>query len=182
MVSRTQKSRWSCYFLTQNWTSFYNLRLTQKKGLEKERWHFVVTLTVTHLRQLYNFRISTSQNIHKSCDFQTESRFILFSTFCCSGAAQRLQKVKCVVRLWHQVVHCVHQLASASLVMTSTTAADADLSLFNFPSIPGRCKTTFGNAMRMIKTRFSWFNCALRLDDAVYWVSIGHYGAVAFGN
>ena len=102
-VSRTQKSRWSCYFPTQRWT-IYNLRLTQKKGLEKERWHFVVTLTVTHLRQLYNFRISTSQNIHKSCDFQTESRFILFSTFCSSGAAQRPQKVKCVVRLWHQVV------------------------------------------------------------------------------
>ena len=110
-VSRTQKSRWSCYFLTQRWTSFYNLRLSQKKGLEKERWHFVVTLTVTHLRQLYNFRISTRQNIQKSCDFQTESRFILFSAFCCSGAAQRPQKVKCVVRLWHQVVHCVHQLA-----------------------------------------------------------------------
>ena len=89
-----------------------NLRsASQKKGLEKERWHFVVTLTVTHLRQLHNFRISTSQNIHKSCDFQTESRFILFSTFCSSAAAQRPQKVKCVVRLWHQVVHCVHQLA-----------------------------------------------------------------------
>ena len=33
-VSRTQKSRGSCYFLTQRWT-IYNLRLTQKKGLEK---------------------------------------------------------------------------------------------------------------------------------------------------
>ena len=32
------------------------------------------------------------------------------------------------------------------------------------------------------KTRFSWLNCALRDDEAVYWVSIGHYEAVAVGN
>ena len=31
-------------------------------------------------------------------------------------------------------------------------------------------------------TRSSWFNCALRDDEAVYWVSIGHYEAVAVGN
>ena len=31
-------------------------------------------------------------------------------------------------------------------------------------------------------TRSSWLNCALRDDEAVYWVSIGHYEAVAFGN
>ena len=28
-------------------------------------------------------------------------------------------------------------------------------------------------------TRSSWLNCALRDDEAVYWVSIGHYEAVA---
>ena len=28
----------------------------------------------------------------------------------------------------------------------------------------------------------SWLNCALRDDDAVYWLSIGHYEAVAVGN
>ena len=33
-----------------------------------------------------------------------------------------------------------------------------------------------------IKTRSSWLNCALRDDEAVYWVSIGHYEAVAVGN
>ena len=33
-----------------------------------------------------------------------------------------------------------------------------------------------------IKTRSSWLNCALRDDEAVYWVSIGHYEAVAAGN
>ena len=30
-------------------------------------------------------------------------------------------------------------------------------------------------------TRSSWLNCALRDDEAVYWVSIGHYEAVAVG-
>ena len=29
------------------------------------------------------------------------------------------------------------------------------------------------------ETRSSWLNCALRDDEAVYWVSIGHYEAVA---
>ena len=33
-----------------------------------------------------------------------------------------------------------------------------------------------------MKTRSSWFNCALRDDKAVYWVSIEHYEAVAVGN
>ena len=32
------------------------------------------------------------------------------------------------------------------------------------------------------KTRSSWLNCALRDGEAVYWVSIGHYEAVAVGN
>ena len=31
-------------------------------------------------------------------------------------------------------------------------------------------------------TRSSWLNCALRDDEAVYWVSIGHYEAVAVSN
>ena len=33
-----------------------------------------------------------------------------------------------------------------------------------------------------ILTRSSWLNCALRDDEAVYWVSIGHYGVVAVDN
>ena len=33
----------------------------------------------------------------------------------------------------------------------------------------------------LINTK-SWINCALRDDEAVYWVSIGHYEAVAVGN
>ena len=40
-------------------------------------------------------------------------------------------------------------------------------------------KTTKVN---QILTRSSWLNCALRDDEAVYWVSIGHYEAVAVGN
>ena len=32
------------------------------------------------------------------------------------------------------------------------------------------------------ETRSIWLNCALRDDEAVYWVSIGHYEAVAVGN
>ena len=35
---------------------------------------------------------------------------------------------------------------------------------------------------RIAKTRSSWLNCALRDDEAVHWVSIGHYEAVAVGN
>ena len=34
----------------------------------------------------------------------------------------------------------------------------------------------------LIKTRSSWLNYALLDDEAVYWVSIGHYEAVAVGN
>ena len=33
-----------------------------------------------------------------------------------------------------------------------------------------------------IATRSSWLNCALRDDEAAYWVSIGYYEAVAVGN
>ena len=33
-----------------------------------------------------------------------------------------------------------------------------------------------------MRTRSSWFNYALRDDEAVYWVIIGHYEAVAVGN
>ena len=33
-----------------------------------------------------------------------------------------------------------------------------------------------------LETRSSWLDCALRDDEAVYWVSIGHYEAVAVGN
>ena len=32
------------------------------------------------------------------------------------------------------------------------------------------------------QTRSSWLNCALRDDEAVYWVGIGHYEAVAVSN
>ena len=32
------------------------------------------------------------------------------------------------------------------------------------------------------KLDFSWLNCALRDDEAVYLVSKGHYEAVAVGN
>ena len=35
---------------------------------------------------------------------------------------------------------------------------------------------------QMKLTRSSWLNCALRDDEAVYWVSLGHYEAVAVGN
>ena len=38
------------------------------------------------------------------------------------------------------------------------------------------------NFKEQIKTRSSWLNCALRDDEPVYWVSIGHYEAVAVGN
>ena len=34
----------------------------------------------------------------------------------------------------------------------------------------------------LIQTRSSWVNCALRDEEAVYWVSFAHYEAVAVGN
>ena len=34
----------------------------------------------------------------------------------------------------------------------------------------------------VIITRSSWLKCALRDDEAVYWVSMRHYEAVAVGN
>ena len=37
-------------------------------------------------------------------------------------------------------------------------------------------------AQMRIQTRSSCFNCALRDDEAVCWVSIGHYEALAVGN
>ena len=32
------------------------------------------------------------------------------------------------------------------------------------------------------QTRSSWLNCALRDDEALYWVSLGHYEVVAVGS
>ena len=32
------------------------------------------------------------------------------------------------------------------------------------------------------KTRSSWVNCALRDEEAVYWVSVAHYEEAAVGN
>ena len=32
------------------------------------------------------------------------------------------------------------------------------------------------------QTRSSWLNCALRDEESVYWVSIGHYEVVSVGN
>ena len=44
------------------------------------------------------------------------------------------------------------------------------------------CAVTEDHLCKKIITRSSWLNCALRDDEAVYWVSIGHYEAVAVGN
>ena len=40
----------------------------------------------------------------------------------------------------------------------------------------------FGPINHQFETRSSWLNCALRVDEALYWVSIGHYEAVAVDN
>ena len=34
---------------------------------------------------------------------------------------------------------------------------------------------------RKLETRSSWVNCALRDEEAVYWVSVAHYEAVSVG-
>ena len=41
---------------------------------------------------------------------------------------------------------------------------------------------TFKTIKKKQKTRSSWLNCVLRDDEAVYWVSTGHYEAVAVGS
>ena len=54
----------------------------------------------------------------------------------------------------------------------------------NLPSIhySFKCPTYENLEDKLNITRSSWLNCALRDDEAVYWVSIGHYVAVAVGN
>ena len=43
-----------------------------------------------------------------------------------------------------------------------------------------------GPRLTQMKRRFvnaqQWSNCVLQDDEAVYWISIGHYEAVAVGN
>ena len=52
-----------------------------------------------------------------------------------------------------------------------------------FKSFLGIFKTTWrGTLPKQRKTRSSWLICALRDDEAVHWVSIGHYEAVAVVN
>ena len=46
-------------------------------------------------------------------------------------------------------------------------------------TLEGRFKQSH---QKIIQTRSSWLNCALRDDEAVYWVNKGHYEAVAVGN
>ena len=41
---------------------------------------------------------------------------------------------------------------------------------------------SFQYTISRLLTRSSWLNCALRDDETVHWVSIGHYEAVAVGN
>ena len=43
-------------------------------------------------------------------------------------------------------------------------------------------RTDIDRLQKIGKTRSSWLNCALRDDEAVYWVSIGHNEAAAVGN
>ena len=48
---------------------------------------------------------------------------------------------------------------------------------------PDESVRVIGNTVVLqLITRFSWLNCALRDDEAVYSFSIGHYEAVAVGN
>ena len=47
--------------------------------------------------------------------------------------------------------------------------------IFDFFMNVTRWLHVFHPNTRNWKTRSSWLNCALRADEAVYWVSIGHY-------
>ena len=44
-----------------------------------------------------------------------------------------------------------------------------------------KCLLVTADEKIKLQTRSSWLNCALRDDEAVYWVSIGHYEAVVVG-
>ena len=72
----------------------------------------------------------------------------------------------------------IHKAKTRSLELQSNTFLKA-ISIQNWPV--GRTGLSVGSA-NTEKTRSSWLNCALRDDEAVYWVGIGHYEAVAIGN
>ena len=58
---------------------------------------------------------------------------------------------------------------------------DSTCLFFNFQISNGIAYN--GNFSMWVKqTRSSWFNCALRDDEAVCWVNIGHYEALAVDN
>ena len=51
-----------------------------------------------------------------------------------------------------------------------------------FPSLFNPLNLWVIGSLYLCITRSSWLNCALRDDEAVYWVSIGHYESVAVDN
>ena len=63
------------------------------------------------------------------------------------------------------------------LNMNLFTITEYNLVNMGFPEKGAKMEVKFKR-----KTRSSWLNCALRDDEAVYWVRIGHYEAVAVGN
>ena len=57
-----------------------------------------------------------------------------------------------------------------------------DKACWSWTSFASRVPIVREGIQKIMETRSSWLNCALRDDEAVYWVSIGHYEAVAVGN
>ena len=74
------------------------------------------------------------------------------------------------------VLHSVLFVQYVFLPTKAETYPNIYVSIHHFTYI---CPSLFGWKE---KTRSSWLNCALRDGEAMYWVSIGHYEAVAVGN
>ena len=69
--------------------------------------------------------------------------------------------------------------------MTLNTSSYSKIQRTTHTKNIGSCKTTMflSNFLwHSWQTRSSWLNCALRDDEAVYWVSRGHYKAEAVGD
>ena len=95
-------------------------------------------------------------------------------------------KSPAVKRFYRAFKLCLH-LCSWRPLRSQTNCTNCTTSVSRNAQAYGQCqyKTCwiFFSVLAWIsKTRSSWLNCALRDDEAVYWISIGHCEAVTIGN
>ena len=73
-------------------------------------------------------------------------------------------------------------LRSLSFISGRGKRAGNYLEVESRPKIFQQAHSVLSGRGKREETRSSWFNCALRDDEALCWVSIGHYEALAVGN